>query len=75
MAQNPVTVRSRARLRREAEARVSRPPKLAEPKGKNDALRLLHELEVHRIELEMQNEELRRAQHELEDSRDRYWAI
>jgi PAS domain S-box-containing protein len=75
MAQNPVKVGSRSRLRREAEARVSLPKRAAEPTGKNDALRLLHELEVHRIELEMQNEELRRAQHELEDSRDRYWAL
>jgi len=75
MAQNPVKVGSRSRLRRAAEAQVSMPSRAAEPKGESDALRLLHELEVHRIELEMQNEELRHAQHELEDSRDRYWAL
>jgi len=33
---------------------------------------LVHELRVHRIELEMQNEELRRARTELEQSRTRY---
>ena len=34
--------------------------------------RVIHELEVHQIELEMQNEELRRIQQELEIARDEY---
>ncbi|MGA2120040.1 MAG: ATP-binding protein [Bryobacteraceae bacterium] len=39
------------------------------------ARRALHELRVHQIELEMQNEELRRAEEELEISRARYFDL
>jgi transcriptional regulator with GAF, ATPase, and Fis domain len=35
-------------------------------------MRLVHELEVHQVELEMQNDELRRFQNELELSRNKY---
>jgi PAS domain S-box-containing protein len=62
-------------LRRKAEERLrkqSPDPGAANPE--EDA-RLLYELQVHQIELEMQNEELRRAQQELEASRTRYFKL
>lgn len=45
---------------------------LQTPWTEEQTLRLVHELEAHQIELEMQNKELRRAQEELELSRNKY---
>ncbi len=53
-----------------AEKAISdRTPSAKEVSG-DEVRRLIHELEVHQIELEMQNEELRRAQTELSRSQE-----
>ncbi|OGV74712.1 MAG: hypothetical protein A3K18_15180 [Lentisphaerae bacterium RIFOXYA12_64_32] len=67
------------RLRQQAEeaARGNAAPAPANPAALSpeDTGRLVHELRVHQIELETQNEELRRIQAELEASRTRYFDL
>jgi len=59
-----------SRLREQAEAVLARTPSAgtATPSAQD----ILHELRLHQIALELRNEELRRMQAALEDSRDRY---
>ncbi|MDP3156827.1 MAG: PAS domain-containing protein [Archangium sp.] len=61
-------------LRREAETRIGAGTQAAHatPETLN---RAIHELRIHQIELEMQNEELRRAQVELDVARARYFDL
>jgi PAS domain S-box-containing protein len=70
-ADHPAQLRSRAedRLRERSGNRRST---ASVPKSDADAKRLLHELQVHQIELEMQNAELRQARDELEVALDNY---
>jgi signal transduction histidine kinase/CheY-like chemotaxis protein len=62
----------RRALRRRAEERLGARAARPRVEATEDVLRLIHELEVHEIELELQNEELRRARDELEVSVTRY---
>ncbi|MHB1014889.1 MAG: sigma-54 interaction domain-containing protein [Desulfurivibrionaceae bacterium] len=63
-----VVMRSQAEERLQAEAGAPDAP----PAREEDLLKLVHELKVHQIELEMQNAELCRSREELELSRDNY---
>ena len=59
-------------LRLKAEERMKLENPLPEEISPAEAQKLIHELRVHQIELEMQNDELRQAQEILEESRSRY---
>lgn len=58
-------------MRRVAEARLGQRP-AAKPGDPAETTRLLHELQVHQIELEMQNDELQQARDALSTLADRY---
>jgi len=77
MNTKPPTADPPAQLRRRAEDRLrarsaNQESAAVVPKSGADAKRLLHELQVHQIELEMQNAELRKARDELEVALDNY---
>ena len=61
-----------ATLRQEAEERLRQQAERLKSLSMLDMQDLAHQLGTHQIQLEMQNEELRRAQEELEASRSRY---
>ena len=59
-------------LRRRAERRLESTGQDIAAMPVQDVQRLVYELQVHQLQLEMQNEELNRAQIELATIRDRY---
>lgn len=72
MGQKPNESAELTRLRRQAEERLRLTNSEVAAMPVKDVQRLVHELQVSQIELEMQNEELHRIQAELEAARDRY---
>jgi PAS domain S-box-containing protein len=67
MLKQPNTTTDAVVLRRRAQARLKTQPAAASaPRTEADTRRLFHELQVHQIELEMQNAELARAQTEAQ---------
>jgi len=79
MPQKPAGLGSTAKLRSRAEARVMenhpQEPHLLTPLPQDEVLRTIHELQVHQIELQMQNDELLRVQAELERAGAHYFDL
>jgi len=62
-------------LRDDAEVQLARSPKSTPDLKEQTPGQLIHELQVHQIELETQAEELRRAHLALAESRDQYFDL
>lgn len=72
MADKTREQRSATALRNEAEKRFAHLEKISSGGDAEDIQKLVHELLVHQIELEMQNAQLAQTQAELEKSRAKY---
>lgn len=72
MPKKPAKPAKASALRRRAEERLRTTKREVAAMSTKDVQQLVHELQVHQLELEMQNEELRQAQVELEAARERY---
>ena len=71
----PVSDSGMNSLRRQAESRQAEQKQTAQPLSSSETANLIHELQVHQIELEIQNTELLQSQAELEAAHARYFDI
>jgi PAS domain S-box-containing protein len=71
-AKSPQLTRSLNDLRTRAEQALARKGRRIARMPQQDVQKQVHNLEVHQVELEMQNEELHRTQAALEEARDRF---
>ena len=77
MNRKPKTPVAAAELRRHAEDRLRKrrkqpPPGAGDPKSESDPRRVLQELQVHQVQLEMQNSELQEARDRMEALVEKY---
>ena len=64
---------SASNLRHQAEKLLKlNMPETGNPQANKNTLRTLHELKVHKIELELQNAELRQSKDEVENVQEKY---
>lgn len=70
-ARSPLTPTAVLHIRDE-EQMAAQSPAVNLPRGQEASQRIVHELEVHQIELEMQNSELREARYEVETALEKY---
>jgi PAS domain S-box-containing protein len=75
MVKKPAKPAKVSALRRRAEERLRTTKREVAAMSTKGVQQLVHELQVHQLELEMQNDELRRTQAELEAARDRYMEL